>query len=77
MISAKFRHLAVGAIGMNTRLGCLRPDIESGSEAQTMIDAAILTFTAVNKLEHGLPLWRWFKTPLLRRLFEAQDFFTM
>lgn len=61
---------------MNTRLGCLRADLAPDSEAQKMIDSAILTFSAVHKLEHGLPLWRLFKTPLLRRLFEAQDFFT-
>lgn len=68
--------IAVGVVGLNTRLGCLRPDLTTDSEAQKMIDAANLSFVAINDLEHSLPLWKVFTTPLLRKLFNAQDFLT-
>ena len=41
-----------------------------------MISAANLSFTVVNQLEYGLPLWKYITTPKLRSLYEAQDFFT-
>ena len=68
--------IAVGVVGFNTRLGCLDPNLAPDSEAQKMISAANLSFTAVNELEYGLPLWKYFSTPKLRSLYEAQDFFT-
>ena len=68
--------IAVGVVGLNTRLGCLRPDLDKDSEAQKMIDAANFSFVAINDLEHSLPLWRLVTTPMLRKLFDAQDFFT-
>jgi hypothetical protein len=69
-------HIAVGVVGLNTRLGCLDPNLAPDSEAQKMISAANLSFAAVNELEYGLPLWKYFSTPKLRSLYEAQDFFT-
>lgn len=68
--------LAVGVVGLNARLGCLRADLAPDSEAQKMIDAANFSFVAVNDLEHNLPLWKLFVTPLLRKLYDAQDFIT-
>ncbi|EFX79020.1 hypothetical protein DAPPUDRAFT_305015 [Daphnia pulex] len=67
---------SVGVVGLNTRLGCLDPNLAPDSEAQKMISAANLSFAAVNELEYGLPLWKYFSTPKLRSLYEAQDFFT-
>lgn len=67
---------SVGVVGFNTRLGCLDPNLAPDSEAQKMISAANLSFTAVNELEYGLPVWKYISTPKLRRLYEAQDFFT-
>lgn len=32
--------IAVGVVGLNTHLGCLRPDLTPESEAQKMIDSA-------------------------------------
>ena len=65
-------------VGLNTRLGCLKPDLAPDSEAQKMIDAANASFTATTELEFGgsFPFWKYFKTPGLQKLFEAQDFFT-
>ena len=68
--------IAVAVVGLNTRLGCLDPNLNPDSEAQKMINAANTSFTTSNKLEFGLPFWRFFKTPMLKQLYEAQDFFT-
>ena len=67
---------AVGVVGLNTRLGCLNSDLAPDSEAQKMIDAANFSFLAINELEHSFPFWRFMMTPMLRKLFDAQDFFT-
>ena len=67
---------AVGVVGLNTRLGCLRQDLAPDSEAQKMIDAANFSFSAINQLEHNFPFWKFFVTPMLRKLYDAQDFFT-
>ena len=63
-------------MGLNTRLGCLDPNLTPDSEAQKMIRAANISFTAMNELEFKLPIWKYFQTKELRQLFEAQDFFT-
>ena len=63
-------------VGFNTRLGCLDPNLAPDSEAQKMIQAANLSFAAVNELEFGLPIWKYYTTPLTQKLFQAQDFFT-
>jgi len=55
---------AVAVVGLNTRLGCLDPNLNPDSEAQKMINAANTSFTTSNKLEFGLPFWRFFKTPM-------------
>ncbi len=67
---------AVAVVALNTRLGCLSPRLSEGSEAKKMIRASITSFETVRRLEFALPFWKVIQTPLLRRLFEAQDFFT-
>ena len=63
-------------MGLNNRLGCLEPNLTSESEAQKMITAVNNSFIAMNKMEFGLPIWKYFMTQTMRQLFEAQDFFT-
>ena len=41
-----------------------------------MIQAANLSFAAVNELEFGLPIWKYYTTPLAQKLYDAQDLFT-
>ena len=41
-----------------------------------MINAGNNSFLAMNKMEFGLPIWKYIMTPTMRQLFEAQDFFT-
>ena len=63
-------------VALNTRLGCLSPNLAPDSEAQKMINAVNTTFTEVANLELNLPFWRFIKTPALKRLYQAQDIFT-
>lgn len=63
-------------VGLNTRLGCLSPDLKPDSEGQKLIAAANESFEAFNNLEFGLPFWRIFTTPGLRKFFKAQDVIT-
>lgn len=75
LIAWKYR-AAVGVVAFNTRLGCLNPNLAPDSEAQKMIDTANYTFTATNELEFGFPVWKYYKTEKLKKLYEAQDFIT-
>lgn len=68
--------VAVAVVGFNTRLGCLSPNLAPDSEAQKMIQAANDSLQLVNKLDLSFPLWKHFMTPSIKKLFEAQDFFT-
>ena len=65
----------MAVVGLNTRLGCLDPNLSHDSEAQKMIRAANATMTSMNDLTFGLPFWKYFTTPTLRQLFDSQDFF--
>jgi hypothetical protein len=65
----------VAVVALNTRLGCLRPNLAEDSEAQQMIKAVETTFRSMAALELGSPLWRVVSTPTLRELHAAQEFF--
>lgn len=67
---------SVGVVAFNTRLGCLEPNLAADSEAMKMIAATNLSFSSFNELEFQLPFWKYFDTPLLRQVYEAQDFLT-
>ena len=71
-----FKCVAVAVVGLNNRLGCLDPNLTPDSEGQKMINAVNNSFLAMNKMEFGLPIWKYIMTPTMRQLFEAQDFFT-
>jgi len=67
---------SVGVVAFNTRLGCLEANLSADSEAMKMIEAANLSFSSFNELELNFPWWKFFKTPLLRKVYDAQDFLT-
>ena len=71
-----FVQIAVAVVGLNTRLGCLDSNLAKDSEAQKMINAVQTTFSCMNQMEFKLPTWKYFMTKDLRKLFDAQDFFT-
>ena len=54
----------------------MEPNLAPDSEAQKMIDAANFSFTVMSELELSAGLWRYFKTKKVKKLYEAQDFFT-
>ncbi len=62
-------------MALNTRLGCLNPNLAEDSEAQKMIRAVNTSFKNMAELELGVPIWRFIKTPKLKELYAAQDFF--
>lgn len=63
-------------VALDTRLGCLSPNITPDSEAQKMIDAANTSLSVLPELEFGIPFWKYFNTPKLKKLYGAHDFFT-
>jgi hypothetical protein len=67
---------AVSCMALNTRLGCLDPNLRSDSDAQRMIAATNDTFDALNVTENNLPLWKIWPTPAFKQLVAAQDIFT-
>ena len=67
--------IAVAVVALNTRLGCLSPNLAEDSEAQQMIKAVETTFRTMAALELGSPLWRVVSTPTLREQHAAQEFF--
>ena len=63
-------------VGLNTRLGCLDRNLAPDSEAQMMITAVNTSFSAMSEMELSIPIWKYYQTKDMKKLFEAQDFFT-
>lgn len=68
--------VAVAVVGLDTRLGCLDPKMSPDSDAQKMIDATNYSFEAFFELTFAVPIWKYIKTPMIRKLFNAQDVIT-
>ena len=66
----------MGIVALDTKLDCLNPNLSPDSEAQKMIEATTTSFDSFAKLEFGIPLWKYFNTPTLKKLYAAHDFFT-
>nr|QST15056.1 CYP362A3 protein [Diaphanosoma celebensis] len=66
---------SVAVVALNTRLGCLNPNLDADSEAQKMITAVNVSFKNMAELELSIPFWRFINTPKLKELFSAQDYF--
>jgi len=63
---------AIGMIALDTRLGCLEPNLAKDSEAQRMIDAVINVFSLVFELDFKVPIWKLFPTPALKKFIKYQ-----
>jgi len=63
---------SVAVLALNTRLGCLEPDLPKGSEQETLIKAVGNMFLLNGKLDDGMQLWRYMpiQGPAMRK-FEA------
>nr|BAV93930.1 cytochrome P450 314A1 [Chamberlinius hualienensis] len=57
---------------LETRMGCLKGDIEEGSEAKKMIDASLDLFQAYQSLYYGPPLWKYFTTSAYKKMSDSE-----
>ncbi|XP_065369515.1 probable cytochrome P450 301a1, mitochondrial [Calliphora vicina] len=65
----------IGRVALDTRLGCLEPNLTPDSEPQQIIDAAKYALRNVATLELKAPYWRYFPTPLWSRYVKNMNFF--
>lgn len=65
----------IGRVALDTRLGCLSPDVTSDSETQRIIDAAKYALRNVAVLELKAPYWRYIPTPLWTKYVNNMNFF--
>ncbi|XP_047115025.1 probable cytochrome P450 301a1, mitochondrial isoform X2 [Schistocerca piceifrons] len=66
---------SVSLVALDSRLGCLEPNLPADSEPQKMIDAVQFILDATFKLEFRLSPWKLISTPTWRRYVKALDFF--
>ncbi|XP_046996455.1 probable cytochrome P450 301a1, mitochondrial [Schistocerca americana] len=66
---------SVSLVALDSRLGCLEPNLPADSEPQKMIDAVQFILDATFKLEFRLSPWKFISTPTWRRYVKALDFF--
>lgn len=65
----------IGLVALDTRLGCLKPNLASNSEPQQIIDAAKYALRNVAVLELKFPFWRYIPTPLWSKYVKNMDYF--
>ncbi|KDR20887.1 putative cytochrome P450 301a1, mitochondrial, partial [Zootermopsis nevadensis] len=66
---------SISYIALDTRLGCLNPELTADSEAQKMIDSVQVQFDCMHKMESGFPVWKYVSSPTWRKFVKASDFF--
>jgi len=65
----------LGLVTFDTRLGALRPDLSSQSLPMRLIQSATDTNRQILQLDNGLlQLWRRWKTPAYKVLYDAQQY---
>lgn len=65
----------IGLVALDTRLGCLEPNLSDNSEPQQIINAAKYALRNVATLELKAPYWRYFPTPLWSKYVNNMDYF--
>ncbi|GFU13037.1 ecdysone 20-monooxygenase [Nephila pilipes] len=60
-------------MSLDTRLGCLDPDLENNTAAADMILSVKLLFESFQELFYGLPLWKVFETASYKKLDKAES----
>lgn len=68
-------HLGIGRVALDTRLGCLEPNLDPKSEPQQIINAAKYALRNVATLELKFPFWRYFPTPLWSKYVNNMNYF--
>lgn len=67
--------LGIGRVALDTRLGCLEPNLDPKSEPQQIINAAKYALRNVATLELKFPFWRYFPTPLWTKYVNNMNYF--
>ncbi|XP_045479873.1 probable cytochrome P450 301a1, mitochondrial [Harmonia axyridis] len=65
----------IGRVSLDTRLGCLDPNLPSDSEPQKIINAAKYALRNVAILELKFPFWRYFPTTVWTNYVKNMDYF--
>ncbi|GAB0093841.1 Probable cytochrome P450 301a1, mitochondrial [Sergentomyia squamirostris] len=65
----------IGRVALDTRLGCLEPNLAPNSEPQLIINAAKHALRNVAILELKMPFWRYIPTPLWTKYVNNMNFF--
>ncbi|XP_030750650.1 probable cytochrome P450 49a1 [Sitophilus oryzae] len=69
---------SVTRVSLNTRLGCLDPQLDTNSESKRIIDAINTFFWNVAEVELKMPVWRVYKNKAFRKYIGAlEDFRTL
>ncbi|KAG5899874.1 hypothetical protein JTB14_012337 [Gonioctena quinquepunctata] len=69
---------SVARVSLNTRLGCLEPNLPKSSESQRIIDSINTFFWNVAEVELKFPVWRVYKNKSFRKYIGAlEDFRTL
>ncbi|CAG9759686.1 unnamed protein product [Ceutorhynchus assimilis] len=69
---------SVARVSLNTRLGCLDPNLNKSSESQRIIDSINTFFWNVAEVELKMPIWRIYKNKAFRTYIGAlEDFRTL
>ncbi|XP_068083426.1 probable cytochrome P450 301a1, mitochondrial isoform X2 [Anabrus simplex] len=67
---------SIATVTLDTRLGCLSPDMKPDSEPQKMIEAVHVTLRGIYELDLRPSLWKYISTPMWRKYVKALDVFT-
>lgn len=67
--------LGIGRVALDTRLGCLDPNLDPNSEPQQIINAAKYALRNVATLELKFPIWRYIPTPLWTKYVNNMNYF--
>ncbi|GLH07255.1 Probable cytochrome P450 301a1, mitochondrial [Gryllus bimaculatus] len=67
---------SITMVALDTRIGCLAPNLPKNSEPQGMIDSVQVMLEAFYKLDLKPSLWRIMSTPMWRRFVGAMDYLT-
>nr|CAI5822493.1 unnamed protein product [Callosobruchus analis] len=65
----------IGRVALDTRLGCMDPNLPPDSEPQKIIDAAKYALRNIAIMELRFPFWRYFPTTLWTRYVANMDYF--
>ncbi|CAB3362184.1 Hypothetical predicted protein [Cloeon dipterum] len=64
---------SISLVAYDTRLGCLKQNLDKDSDAQIMIDSIVNIFQLIYIMDLKIPLWKFFPTKTLRDMIKHSD----